>query len=352
MSTPEEAQAAFLALVEGYHATKYVLYLVRLSSKPSAGSKELRNNSTARFVMPGDFQVADFIHTFPDEVRLIWPTPLSIPKVLFLVVRYYAFINCVFALQYGLPIDMSPEGCHKNQWLIATEVSTMVMIVLAEAILLIRLYAFSGRDKRLFAFLIVQWLRAMYVLASSSTATRTLIKSVGHQDVELPVKNIVCIPAAAETRLFAVVFALFLAGVCVVMFTMLIILFLKYKSVNSSLVSVFFRDGAFYFVCLSAIATANLIVNVASAPAYKFLLSQPEANLHAILSTRMLLHLRSSLEHERNQGRSTYTRDAWTSVYDVSGSGSYPFKRKRRGTSPMRFNEWESRDTERTEFTS
>ena len=25
MSTPEEAQAAFLALVEGYHATKYVL---------------------------------------------------------------------------------------------------------------------------------------------------------------------------------------------------------------------------------------------------------------------------------------------------------------------------------------
>jgi hypothetical protein len=68
---------------------------------------------------------------------------------------------------------------------------------------------------------------------------------------------------------------------------MLIILFLKYKSVNSSLVSVFFRDGAFYFVCLGgkhfrklsmlvpthppsfnmalAIATANLIVNVASA---------------------------------------------------------------------------------------
>ncbi|RXW18630.1 hypothetical protein EST38_g7224 [Candolleomyces aberdarensis] len=270
MSTPEEAQAAFFALVEGYHATKYVLYLVRLSSKSSVVSKELINTPTTRVVMLGDFQVADFLHTFPDEVRLIWPTPMSIPKVLFLAVRYYAFINCVFALQY----------------------------------------------------------------------------------VELPVKNIVCIPAAAETRLFAVVFALFLAGVCVVMFTMLIILFLKYKSVNSSLVSVFFRDGAFYFVCLGAIATANLIVNVTSAPAYKFLLSQPEANLHAILSTRMLLHLRSSLERERNQGRSTYTRDAWTSVYDVSGSGSYPFKRKRRGSSPMRFNEWESRDTGRTESTS
>ncbi|KAJ2912880.1 hypothetical protein MD484_g7530, partial [Candolleomyces efflorescens] len=270
MSTPEEAQAAFLALVEGYHATKYVLYLA------VAGAAAL---------------VADFLYTFPDEVRLIWPTPLSIPKVLFLAVRYYAFINCIFALQ----------SCNvriRTPTLVTTELG---------------------------------------------------LNALNRVDVQFPVKNIVCIPAAAETKLFAVVFALFLAGVSVVMFTMLIILFLKYKSVNSSLVGVFFRDGAFYFVCLGAIATANLIVNVASAPAYKFLLSQPEANLHAILSTRMLLHLRSSLEREQNGGRSTFTRDAWTSVYDVSGSGIYPIKRKRaRRSSPMRFNEWETRDTERT----
>ena len=40
-------------------------------------------------ILTNTLKTADFLHTFPDEVRFMWPAPLSLPKVLFLVLRYY-----------------------------------------------------------------------------------------------------------------------------------------------------------------------------------------------------------------------------------------------------------------------
>lgn len=62
------------------------------------------------------------------QVRLMWPTPRSLPKLLFFLVRYYVLVNAVFALACeshptccsilpqetrvdGLPTNMSPEQC-------------------------------------------------------------------------------------------------------------------------------------------------------------------------------------------------------------------------------------------------
>ncbi|KAJ2922775.1 hypothetical protein H1R20_g14330, partial [Candolleomyces eurysporus] len=42
--------------------------------------------------------IADFLHTFPDEVRLMWKAPMSLPKVLFFGIRYYILIHGVFFL--------------------------------------------------------------------------------------------------------------------------------------------------------------------------------------------------------------------------------------------------------------
>lgn len=53
----------------------------------------------------------------------------------------------------------------------------------------------------------------MYVQFTQVYTTSQLMGYFLPIDFPMPVKNIVCIPGAAETRVFAVVFALFLAGV-------------------------------------------------------------------------------------------------------------------------------------------
>ncbi|KAJ2912876.1 hypothetical protein MD484_g7529, partial [Candolleomyces efflorescens] len=95
-------------------------------------------------------------------------------------------------------------------------------------------------------------------------------------------------------------FALFLSSITVAMAGMLYIIYRKYKTHKSTLLTAFSRDGAGYFLCLSA--TANLIISFVSQPSNKYILAQPEAILHAILSTRLVLHLRSIAEHERQWG--------------------------------------------------
>jgi hypothetical protein len=43
------------------------------------------------------------------QVRLMWPTPLSVPKVLFFALRYYILIHHILAILCGyiLPIPFA-----------------------------------------------------------------------------------------------------------------------------------------------------------------------------------------------------------------------------------------------------
>ncbi|RXW22043.1 hypothetical protein EST38_g3823 [Candolleomyces aberdarensis] len=151
----------------------------------------------------------------------------------------------------------------------SSKVSTIIVITSSEAILYLRLYAFSGRDKRLLAVMMMQFLA---ITIGACVFFVQFFRSMRYE--RFPVTNVVCMPVEADTRLLGAVFGCFLASVSVAMISMLYIQFRKYGNLNSALMKVFYQDGVFYFVCLSAIAIANLIVNVVSDPGYRFLLSQ------------------------------------------------------------------------------
>ncbi|TEB20728.1 hypothetical protein FA13DRAFT_1800711 [Coprinellus micaceus] len=46
--------------------------------------------------------IADYLHTLPQEVRLVWPTKMSIPKLIFLLVRYGNFLFAALVYLYAL----------------------------------------------------------------------------------------------------------------------------------------------------------------------------------------------------------------------------------------------------------
>ncbi|KAJ2931035.1 hypothetical protein H1R20_g6059, partial [Candolleomyces eurysporus] len=131
------------------------------------------------------------------------------------------------------------------------------------------------------------------------------------------------------------------------MLGMLFILFRKYRDQKSSLIKAFYRDGVSYFACLSAAALTNIVLNVASVNSpgstcilvrslsYKCILGQPEAVLHAILSTRMLLHLRSVANGQAN-GVPGSNDEKWGAVYNTAGR-EYSIGHGRSDISTMRF---------------
>jgi hypothetical protein len=99
--------------------------------------------------------------------------------------------------------------------------------------------------------------------------------------VKLPIDNIVCMPAEANSALLSGVFALLLASLLreqprlhnpgflqliydaihwiVVMFIMMYLAFRKHRDLNSALLTVFYRDGIFYFVVLSGMHASRVL---------------------------------------------------------------------------------------------
>ncbi|KAJ2931036.1 hypothetical protein H1R20_g6058, partial [Candolleomyces eurysporus] len=285
--------ALYEMIVGAYHSTKYVNY----------------------FAVGGlTMVIADYLHTFPDEVRLMWPASMSLPKVLFFVVRYYSLLHGIFSLTYSLPTNRSAAYC--TSAFVRVAVSTKLVIIASEAILLIRVYAFAGKDKIVLAFIGVQFV-ALHV--AELVVLGRFIQSVKFMD--FPLRNLVCIPAQVDIKLLGVVFSLLLCSVSVIMLCMVYVMFRKYRNLNaSSLSTMLYQDGLVYFLCLSGLAVANLIVIFgAKNDALKLMLAQPEAYMHAILSTRMILRLRSWSERAYGPG----SRDLDAGTWAVAGLDYY-----------------------------
>ncbi|RXW23631.1 hypothetical protein EST38_g2233 [Candolleomyces aberdarensis] len=83
-------------------------------------------------------------------------------------------------------------------------------------------------------------------------------------------------PAHVKGRLLGAMFSLTLCSVAIVMFIMVYITFREYyQNFSCSLLTVFYRDGLFYFFSLSALAAVNIIVNfTAPEGGYQFLAVQ------------------------------------------------------------------------------
>ncbi|KAF6751017.1 hypothetical protein DFP72DRAFT_851263 [Ephemerocybe angulata] len=250
--------------------------------------------------------VADFIHTFPDEVRLMWPTPLSVAKVLFFAARYYVLVHCVLA-----SMCLSPEECKRS--FVQLFVSSGASVLCAEAILFVRVFAFSERNRKVLIYLVIQYICAMNTRLTASKAIHapsvgiliTFLLSVKFAPAAQP--DLPCMPASAGYKYIGINFSLALLSVVTIMVIMVYIAHRKYRRLNSNLLKLFYRDGILYFLCLSGLATANIVASFVASASYKFLLLETQVLLHSVLSTRMLLHLRKWAEHDIKGGRTVET---------------------------------------------
>ncbi|TEB32173.1 hypothetical protein FA13DRAFT_287914 [Coprinellus micaceus] len=247
----------------------------------------------------------------------MWHGRLGLPKVLFFALRYGIFLNSAFAFVYMFPKHLPPDACASR--FTRGAISSTVLVLGAESILFLRVYAFSGRSRTMAAYLVIQFL-AVHVTSSvvlvrflrSMKCLSLLLPFRARRSgfalplvAPLPIPNLTCMPVSADAKWLGIVFVILFAGASAVMSLMIVMAVRKHRQgdgrVFSGLVTLFYRDGVYYFICVSAVLCANISVSLAAPDNFKLHFTQIAVDMYTVLSTRMLLHLREWAERDGSE---------------------------------------------------
>ncbi|KAF9035874.1 hypothetical protein BJ165DRAFT_1508650 [Panaeolus papilionaceus] len=96
--------------------------------------------------------VYDIIATLPDEIEHIWRANWTLPKALYLIVRYWALAIVILYVVVFTQVQHSVQRCKALAWFYIT-LGANVLSPLVNVILSLRLYALYHRSKKVLVFL-------------------------------------------------------------------------------------------------------------------------------------------------------------------------------------------------------
>ncbi|KAF9465762.1 hypothetical protein BDZ94DRAFT_302624 [Collybia nuda] len=234
----------------------------------------------------------DYLVTLELEVTHIWKSNWSTIKVAFLVARYLPFVDVPLILTYSLYSGLTFRDCYIVTS--AASWSSLVGVGAAEVILLLRTYALWDRSKQLLIFLVLLFIGVFVV---GGVSTEIFLRSIQYAPLPFPFMR-GCFPIAASKLLY-VDFVVALVDETVIMLLTLYVGFKRYRHSRSRLVTVLYRDGVLYFMCLFMITFSYAVVLIASPPEYIDLLNTPHRVLHSILGARIVLQVREIAQKDR-----------------------------------------------------
>ncbi|TFK20697.1 hypothetical protein FA15DRAFT_759217 [Coprinopsis marcescibilis] len=239
--------------------------------------------------------IIDYLQTVNLEVKYIWKAQRSFVRTMFLLARYTFLVTGPISIWFSFA-KLSAKACHTAFSLACF--STLTMVLFAEAILFIRVYAISGRSKFMLGYLIFHFTAAQvakYTLLAKSLSTVKFMETVVPRALN-------CLPEMEDfgggRAYMSAVFGLSAASEVVIFLIMCWFALRKFRDCGSDLYTIFFRDGVVYFVCLTAISITNMFMNLFAATIINLMFASFQAVASLILSTRMILQLRQASQME------------------------------------------------------
>ncbi|KAG2013177.1 hypothetical protein CC2G_010115 [Coprinopsis cinerea AmutBmut pab1-1] len=233
--------------------------------------------------------IVDYLETLPLEISIMWTSStqkFSLVKCLFYTLRYVPL--GFFALSFGLENNIIDEqSCRRR--LAIFSLLTVAIVVLAEALLFVRVYAVGGRSKCLKYSLIgyfvvslgiVFGLLIWHILSLTFTVPR-------------PGREIYSCALIQSGRgnLVSIAWGIIAANEILMMAMTFFFVFMKHINRRNRILEVFYRNGTFYIIAIVVVSIGNILM-AAISPNHLYLLSSYQATLHAIFSTRMVLQIR------------------------------------------------------------
>ncbi|KAH6906613.1 hypothetical protein BKA70DRAFT_1286418 [Coprinopsis sp. MPI-PUGE-AT-0042] len=262
--------------------------------------------------------VLEYLQLLDLEQSLIWPSKWTLSKALFLANRYLPFWFVTIFLYYNsAPNSTSPTTC-RTLFSVAT-VGMIIAALCADAVLYLRLYALSKQARVTKIVLITNYtlvgivcvvgiglfLPSETFVPSPNLLPQTPCFHWGNKATTIWLT--VCYGALLYSSLFTTALSLWYG----------VKLYLSMRPMPpSTLIKIFHRDGAIYFVCIATISLVNAFIARVAPLQYRYLLSTTQGMVHSVLAARMILHLREVARqdvpiHSRSSTRVLMGRDAW-----------------------------------------
>jgi len=231
----------------------------------------------------------DILVMSSDEIRLIWPSRLSLAKVLYFFNRYLPLSSaCLGTYTFILSTD---DSICKHTVLAAVLLSCIGHII-AESIIALRVYAIWERRWSILVPLVVismggaaGVLYVSYVCVTGAAAAGATMRVFSRGClIAFPNKvDWICV----TTLLLYETFMLSL---------LLVRTYVYFRDSNSPLMRHMYKDAIFYYVCIVATTLANLFLLRVAPTTLCTLLLIAQGVLHSILCARLLIGVRRAHE--------------------------------------------------------
>ncbi|KAM6499408.1 hypothetical protein JOM56_004916 [Amanita muscaria] len=229
--------------------------------------------------------IYDFLLVFSEEVSLIWPSPWTLVKVLYILSRYVPFIDTVISIHDQFTLNLTVAQCKTGYYI--TGAMYVFGMRLNEAILTFRIWLLWGKNKKLSIGLpilfTVMW-GTDFLLMTLSTKTFSFF--------ELPYPlNRGCALLSGD-RMIAVgwVSILLYNTVTLVLVLMRAISFSK-LGIRSQLLRRLYINCIYYYLFLFLISVINTSL-ILLRDDHLTTLASISRSLHSIVSNRVILDIR------------------------------------------------------------
>ncbi|KAJ7115328.1 hypothetical protein C8R44DRAFT_880636 [Mycena epipterygia] len=262
--------------------------------------------------------VFDYCLTFNLEVSLIWPSRMSLAKVLFFCARYTPFFDVPVGLYYILRPNVALKDCYNLN--LTSTVMSVFGIAIGEAILILRTYALSGRDRKILVVF-----GTIYAVGALSTV---VMVGIFLRSMTFGPPILAAIPGCNQTGgnfiLIGICFIIVLVNETALMSYTLWLGVKKYRHSRNLFIATLYRDGIMYFIFLCFGSATNFAILVAGAGELQELLNTFLRVMHSVLSSRVLLHVRDverkRMEESLREGAASGTHIYFASGYDERSS--------------------------------
>ncbi|KAJ7093893.1 hypothetical protein B0H15DRAFT_831136 [Mycena belliarum] len=234
----------------------------------------------------------DYSLTLSREVSLMWSSQWSLSKILFFLSRYSPIFDVPILLYYSTVSDLSNERCSQLQAASSYIGGTVFGVAVAEAILVLRTYALSGRCRGVLFSFAALWASA---LLTSTVLLQLFLQSTTYGPPPSPdIPG--CSLATGNVVYVGLCFILVLLNDTVIMFYTLWIGLWSFRNSRNPLILALYRDGIMYYLFLCIVSAINVAMLLRSPTPVAQTFNTFLRVLHAVLSTRILLHARDTVE--------------------------------------------------------
>ncbi|KAJ3525877.1 hypothetical protein NM688_g8337 [Phlebia brevispora] len=241
----------------------------------------------------------DILLNLATEIEVIWRSSWSLPKILYLIARYWAPLDLLVLLSFDVQIGLSvPRRC--RTWLLLTTIPGPVILpTVVNIILILRMHALYDKSRKVLVFMCT-----MMFCGFGCTLGAALWASVKAQIVSVP--SIVRLPACAtvlslgNVTLVAWVTSIVIGFTCMMMtlYKYISALGFSWRSRNqmSPLLRTIIRDGVLYWFLIfaadlfDALLTLDTHTPITRVGAIWFIV------VYSIAGTRILLNLRAEAQ--------------------------------------------------------